>query len=369
MVRQSRNLWFWGLSLAVLALLFPWGLGGCGEDEPTEEPREDLVVLRGAYVVNEGNFGRGNASLSFYNADTGEVSHFVFREVNGRPLGDTANDIKVVGDRAYIVVNNSHTIEAIEVGTHRSIGTIYFPDGSGPYTLTVSSSGEEGYVPLLLSNELAFVDLSGLLVEDTVPVGANPTEAALAGGRLYVTDSGFGNGRTVTVVDVATRTALTTVEVGDNPVAAIALGDAQVLVLCAGRWDDFTTPDVDESTPGALVLLDARQNVVERTVPLESTGAGHLELGPDGRAYFLLNGNVWAFDPKSGSLEPDLVSAATQGVAAFYGLSVHPSSGELYATDAKDFQTPGAVYVFDASGAFVTQFGADLIPRTLGFVE
>ena len=34
---------------------------------------------RGLYIVNEGNFQYGNASLSFYNPDTRKVENEVFR--------------------------------------------------------------------------------------------------------------------------------------------------------------------------------------------------------------------------------------------------------------------------------------------------
>ena len=67
-------------------------------------------------------------------------------------------------------------------------------------------------------------------------------------------------------------------------------------------------------------------------------------------------------------MRPELISAAANGAAGFYGLSVNPSSGLIYATDAKDYVTAGDVYVFEPTGALVRKFAADLLPRTMVYV-
>lgn len=75
----------------------------------------EQISLNGVYVLNSGNKGNNNSSLSFYDFETKKVEADIFKKVNGRGLGDTANDILVYGSKAYIAVTNSNTIEVTDL--------------------------------------------------------------------------------------------------------------------------------------------------------------------------------------------------------------------------------------------------------------
>ena len=73
-------------------------------DDPNTPPTEEVVTTNGYYVLNSGKMGSNNASLSFYNTDTQEVTADVFMEKNERGLGDTANDMLIYGEKMYIAL-------------------------------------------------------------------------------------------------------------------------------------------------------------------------------------------------------------------------------------------------------------------------
>ena len=108
-------------------------------------------------------------------------------------------------------------------------------------------------------------------------------------------------------------------------------------MLCGGFFDNFETSDADESTPGRLIYVDASSDAVSQSIPLDSGASGRLELGPDGTAYFIVQGNIAARDAVSQALTPNLINASAAGAVGFYGLTVEPSTGRVFATDAKDF--------------------------------
>ena len=92
---------------------------GCMEYGPTAEEDFSAVGARGLFVVNEGNFNGGNASLTYYDPATCEAAQEVFRRANGMLLGDTAQSMTVHEGTGWIVVNNSGAIYAIDLETFR----------------------------------------------------------------------------------------------------------------------------------------------------------------------------------------------------------------------------------------------------------
>jgi len=338
-------------------------VGGCGEDDGDLLDDTPLVSGAGVYVLNEGLFGDGNASLSYYDAISGELTESVFSAANSRPLGDTANDIALNDGKLWIVVNNSQTIEVIDADTRASVATVDFPGGGAPTTIAFDDTGSKAYVPLRGGNALARIDTASMTQDaDPVEVGDQPQEAVFADGKVYVTNSGFGTGNTVSVVDASTFAVASIIEVGANPTAIVNAGAGRVAVLASGvSWSD-------PPTPGAVVVIDTATDTVLNSIPLDSGALDRMEMGRDGAAYFLTPGAVVKFDVAADTLTPDFITAATAGAGGFYGLSVDQESGHIYVSDAKDFASSGDVYVFDATGALVQTFAADLLPRAMVFV-
>ena len=113
-------------------IFFSLLLFSCKKDPVSPTIKPPLANAKGVYILNEGLFGSGSSSLSFYDVKKDSVYNDVFFAVNGRNLGDVGNDIKIRGTRAYIVVNNSNKIEIINTSNHQSIGTINIGAGTSP---------------------------------------------------------------------------------------------------------------------------------------------------------------------------------------------------------------------------------------------
>src|SRR5690606_40906528 len=86
-------------------------------DDNTATTNPDEKYLNGYFITNEGNFGDANASVSHVSADLNTVTNDIFKTANGKDLGDVAQSIVMHGDYAFVVVNNSNTIERSEEHT------------------------------------------------------------------------------------------------------------------------------------------------------------------------------------------------------------------------------------------------------------
>ena len=111
---------YFGCYLFLIALL---GLGGCDNVGDNDE-EEFSVSGNGVFILNEGNFNAGNATLSYYDPVEKSVENGVFYRANDRKLGDTGQSIMIYDGMAYIAVENSGIIWGIDVTTFKVCGQL-----------------------------------------------------------------------------------------------------------------------------------------------------------------------------------------------------------------------------------------------------
>ena len=158
-----------------------WDYGGTEEFEASGA---------GLFVVNEGNFQYGNATLSYYDPETRQVENEVFRRANGFRLGDTAQSMTVRNGTAWVVVNNSHVIFAIDTETFVEKGRIVgFTSPRHIHFL----SDRKAYVTQLWDNRIFIVDperyaITGHIECHGMTIENGSTERTVQyGSYLYVT--------------------------------------------------------------------------------------------------------------------------------------------------------------------------------------
>jgi len=76
--------------------------------EQTVDPGTDTIPVpasfkNGIFIVNEGNYNWGNASVSFIDAKDYIVDADAFKQVNKRSLGDVAESMKILTIKALLL--------------------------------------------------------------------------------------------------------------------------------------------------------------------------------------------------------------------------------------------------------------------------
>src|SRR2546421_1774917 len=110
------------LYLAVL-LAMNFIITGCKKDEKPLPATASLNLTNGVFITNEGSFGNGDGSVSFFRPASHEIINDVFMTVNHRPLGDVVQSMILFNNKGYIVVNNSQKIEVVNKNNFSSTGT------------------------------------------------------------------------------------------------------------------------------------------------------------------------------------------------------------------------------------------------------
>ena len=184
------------LGLAVL-LMGTAVMTSCSDDNDGPETYLQEYST-GAYVVNSGNmYNKIESSLTAIDYASSTATQKVFKAANGRPLGDTANDGIVYGNKIYLAVDQSNTIEVIDKKTKRSIKQIktteLLGNAEGVHPRHIIADGGKVYFTTY-GGYVAAVDTTSFALQKKWQVGSCPEGLVIGNGNLYVANSNYGAG-------------------------------------------------------------------------------------------------------------------------------------------------------------------------------
>ena len=184
------------LGLAVLLM----GTAVMTSCDPAEDYPETYlqVYSTGAYVVNSGNmYSKIESSLTAIDYASSTATQNVFKAANGRSLGNTANDGIVYGNKIYLAVDQSNTIEVIDKKTKKSIKQIktteLLGNAEGVEPRHISADGGKVYFTTY-GGYVAAVDTTSFALQKKWQVGSYPEGLVIAHGNIYVANSNYGKG-------------------------------------------------------------------------------------------------------------------------------------------------------------------------------
>lgn len=308
----------------------------------------------GYFITNEGNFGTGNGSISFVD-EYGTVENDVFASINSFALGDVVQSMSIINDHAYILVNNSSSIEVASVDSMISVAKI---NVSQPrYMAQVSDS--KAYVTDWGINGVQVIDLATNTVSSTISCGAGPEGIAVGGAFAYVCNvGGWGLDNTITVINTDNDVVETTLTVGDKPNSVVIDVNGAVWVLTGGYTEYDADWNVVSETAGNLVKIV--DNTIEATYAFAvGNHPEDLVINDAGTKLYYSDGSwskaVYAFNVN----DTELPTTALIN-RSFYGLGF--DNGYIYGTDAVDFTQSGWSYKYTTEGTIIDSIQVGIIP-------
>lgn len=334
----------------------------CDPDSGPAAPKG--AYEKGVFILNEGNFQKGNSAVSFFDRDAKTVVPDIFNTVNNRPLGDVAQSIIAHNDRAYLVINNSNKVEVVDINTFQSLGTI-----SGlamPRYFAVANN--KGYVTEWVNygskGRVSVVDLSTNTVTKTIEVGLMPENLIAVNNKIYV---GNVSENTLSVINAATDALETTLTLADSPNSLVLDANNKIWVLAGGKKAynaDFSVNE-GQSTVGNLIRLNPTNNAVELTLPFTSRkdSPGQLKInGAKNKLYYRYAGKIYQLDITATALPTNALINRN-----FYGLGVDPATNLIYGADAGFFTSNGKVVRYNPNGSTLDSFQVGIGPNSFLF--
>lgn len=352
--------------LLITALTLTVAFVSCKKDNPEPEPTPTptpAAYENGVFITNEGPFGSGTGTISFYGRSSGAVSLDIFETKNSYPLGNVVQSMAVHNGKGYIVVNNAGKVEVVDAGSFATSGVIsgfvsprYFLgiDNNKGYITEWGTSG---------AGAVKVVDLNTKTITATIPTGKGAEGMVKVGNKVYVACSGgFDNDSVVTVIDATTNTVLSSIDVGPNPKSIQVDANGKVWVLCSGQWNtSFTMIE----KPGSLVCINTTTDVIELSLSFTSTYSQPFNLVTNNAKttlYYTYDGKVYSHAQTATALSTSAVINRN-----FYALGIDPANDYFYCSDAGNFSSNGKVLRYTTTGMVVDSFTVGIIPGGFSF--
>ncbi len=312
----------------------------------------------GLFVVNEGNFQYGNATLSYYDPATKAVENEVFNRANGYKLGDTAQSMVIRDGVGWVVVNNSHVIFAIDINTFQEVGRI--ENLTSPRYIHFLSD-EKAYVTQIWDNRIFVVnpkrlEITGYIECPNMTMESGSTEQMVQWGKyVYVNCWSYQN--RILKIDTETDTVVDELVVGIQPTSLVLDKNNKMWTITDGGYEG--SPYGYE--PPSLYRIDAATFQIEKQFKFRlGDWPSEVQLNGTGDRLYWINNDIWAMDVDADRIpvRPFLEYKNT----IYYGLTVNPRNGDVYVADAIDYQQQGLIYRYSAEGELLDEFYVGVIP-------
>jgi DNA-binding beta-propeller fold protein YncE len=326
----------------------------CKSDKPEEEikPTIDLNSHRGMYIINEGNFQFGNASISYYNPDDETVIEDLYKQVNQHHLGDVCQSMTLINGWYYVIVNNSQKIEIVNPESFErksSITGLVSPR----YMIPVSSS--KAYVSDFKSHRVSIINLGNHTKQGEIAIHGWTEEMHVMYGKAYITN--MKNDK-LYIVNTATDRLEDSLVLAQSPGSLVEDKYGKLWVLCQG--------DATMNKTGALCCINPQTNSIEKRMDFPLNNAPmRLCINDTHDTLYYINKHIYQLPVDAQTLpSTPLISGNDKN---FYGMSIEPKTGRIFAADAIDYIQKGKIYCYNSKGVSVKDFKVGLIPSRIYF--
>ncbi len=363
----------------------------CREDELVVPTEYDIIgdempdsPVQGLYLVNEGNMGSNKCTIDFFDYHTGLYARNIYAERNPeviKELGDVGNDIAIYGSKLYAVINCSHKVEVMNAHTGRRIGQVDIPNCRYIrfYRGKAYVSSYVGPVlidPTAPKGAVYEIDTLSLAVTRRVTVGYQPEEMEIVGDYMYVANSGgyrapdYDN--TVSVIQMIDFKQVRQIDVDIN---LHRVKRDQYNKLWVSSRGDY------QSHHSNLFVLDRNKMTGEMEVTDRlDIPCSNMAIHGDSLFYYATEWNNFTaqntisygiIDVRTKKvLSNNFITDGTEReITIPYGIAVHPITGDIFVTDAKNYVSSGTLYCFDRHGRKKWSARTGDIPAHICFLE
>jgi len=348
----------------LLFILFTLAICVACKKDPIQ-PQVQTQFINGIFCLNEGLFQQNNASLSYYDLDSSKIKHQQFSGVNGRGLGDTANDMiyfEYKGQAYYaIAVDISSQIEIITAENLESIAQLGLFENNVPQSPRALKFHNGFLYSINFAGTISVISIDDFTVVKTITVGPNPEYAATVNNELFCVNTGGLNfpdyDKTISVIDLTTQMVSQTFESDINCGEIISDQDQELYLISRGNYSNVL-PKLLRIDPTSYAVMESFDiNIVFMTYD-------------EGFIYYYdaTENGIYRFNTSTESIELNqLINCNT--IDDFYGIYICPKTKDIYLVDANGYTSSSTIKCYSQQGVFRYEFITNLNTGKLIFTK
>ena len=361
--------------MLLLALVL---MAACSNSEPDKSKEDVIGSGKGVIILCEGNYQAGNSTLSYYNPDTKSVQNGVFFKANDAKMGDTGQSIQLHDGVAYVAMENSGIIWALDTMTFKVKGRLTAGQTErmiNPRYIHFLSS-EKAYVTDLYAPYITIFNPRTMQYIGSIPTGQpdafgyNSTEEMVQfGNRVFTNCWSYSN--KILVIDATKDEVCDSIVLDSWQPKSMALdARGKLWVITDGGYE--TDDDSFSDNIPHLYRIDAATLTIEQDQILDTDNANvQLATNPSGTILYIINNDVYRMEVTAAHVPVRPFIEAETGSNGrkhfLYGIGVNPRNGEIYVADAVDYSQSGVVYRYSENGTLLDKFRVGITPNGFAF--
>ncbi|MEK6480048.1 DUF5074 domain-containing protein [Catalinimonas sp. 4WD22] len=335
------------------------GTFACEDDAPEGPALGDNII-----IINEGNFGQGNGSITLLDRDMDTVSNNAFASANAaRNLEASVQSVTVEGNEAFIICNTADKIEIVDAATFEAIEAPIEADslisprymdvvGDKAY-VSVWGSFDENY--MLPESKVAVIDLNDYSIIKYIATEDGAEDVQAVGDKIFVANS-YTN--MLTVINTDTDEIEEVITLDGSP-----------------QWLETYENDLWVSVTGAasqFVRINPDDNSIEASVSVAGSNSnGKFTINEELDMIYFIGAEPWpATATAIYSLAIDGASASPEEVVSgeyFYAIGSDPVTNNIFIGNSNSFQGEGTVLEYDSEGELLETYSVGVGPNSFVF--
>ena len=341
-------------------------LASCVKDKPPAIVNTVPGATGNIYIVCEGSYMAGNATLYAYNPTQDSVFGDIYMAVNKQQLGDVFQSMQHIGDKLFLCINNSNKVVVLNASNWTLAATLSIPQPR--YILPISAT--KAYVSALYRNKVYIINPQAMQVTDSITMpGLSPEGMCLYNDNVFTGSWDTSSGKQIFEININTNQVVNAVTVAGYAPQELLLDKDQMLWVLAGN---------EPQRAGTLTRLDPSTGTILQSYyfpaavyPLKPVFNNTKD------TLYLIEANYYGGTGYNGIYRMSIYDTALPSVPFvqavqnqyFYALGIDPLTGYVYIGDPKGFDQKGSVYVYNPQGMLLKSFNVGLGPGHFYFDE
>jgi hypothetical protein len=307
------------------------------------------------YALCEGNFGSANSSLwAFNDSSEEEINGPIHWNENSNPLGDVGQSLTISNEKLYIVMNNSHSLEVMDLssGFASYDTTIYLPNASPRY---MAIADNFGYLSCWNLNGILVINLDNYEVMDTIFVNGMPEVLIQDENYLYAsipTKADWSTNNQVLKINLESMNVIDSFTVAPGPKSMI-LNDSKLYIACSSYDSNWNS-----------LAANSRIDLIEGSVTNYDAGTTS-DYGSD---ILLFQNEIYrVFNGGLAPINEDLTMNTSEKIGNYSNLYSASSYGNYLYIGLSDYVAPDTIMVLDNTGEMILEHQVSAIPGSFAF--